>query len=312
MRGTVLDAIGGTPLLELEHLAPDEGGALLAKWEGANPTGSMKDRMAREMVLGAREEGALEPGQPVVEFTGGSTGTSLGLVCASLGHPLHIVTADCFSEEKIRSMRALGAHVEVLETPEGTVYPGLVDEMRARVEELVEVEGAHWTHQMGNPRNADGYKPLGREILEDAPDVTDLVMVVGTGGCAMGTARELRETKPGVRVTLVEPASSPYLGEGRGGSHGVEGIAVRPDPPLVSPDLYDDVVAVPEEEGRGMVRRCAAEEGLLVGTSTGLNLVAARRVLEDRGSDAVVVTVAVDSGLKYLRGDLFQRDPGWE
>lgn len=307
MRGSVLDAIGGTPLLELDHLGPDDGAPLLAKWEGANPTGSMKDRMARAMILGAREAGELEPGHPVVEFTGGSTGTSLGLVCAALGHPLRIVTADCFSEEKIRSMRALGAHVEVLETPEGRTYPGLVDEMRARVTEVVNREGAYWIRQVMNPRNAHGYEGLGEEVLEDAPDVTDLVMSVGTGGCVTGTARVLKRERPDVRVTLVEPAETPYLSGGAVGSHSVEGIAVLPDPPLLEPELYDDVLAVPEAEGREMARRCAATEGLLVGASTGLNLAAAHRVAEERGPDATVVTVAVDTGLKYLRGELFQR-----
>lgn len=298
--GSVLDAIGDTPLVRVDALSPEEGAPVFAKLEGVNPTGSMKDRMAYAMITRAEDEGLLDPGQPVVEYTGGSTGSSLAMVCAAKGYPLSIVTADCFSDEKIATMRALGAEVEVLDTPQGQVYPDLQPRMQARVEELEDELDAYWTHQMDNPHQLDGYAPMAGEILDEVPQITDFVMAVGTGGCAIGHARGFQREGADVHVSVVEPAGSPYLSKGEGGSHGVEGIAVMPEPPLLDSDLYDDVLAVPEDDARRAARRAASQEGLFVGTSSGLNLEAARRVARRRDPDDAVVTVAVDTGLKYL------------
>ena len=303
---TVLQAIGNTQLIELRQLRPPGGARVLVKIEGSNPTGSMKDRMALAMIEGARRSGRLGPGHRVIELTGGSTGTSLALVCSALGHPLTIVTNDAVAREKIDMTRALGAQVEVLKTPEGKVHPGLVPQMRARVEELVKETGAFWTDQFSNPHQLDGYAPLAREVLRDCPEVTHLVQMVGTAGSSMGIARELRKAKPDLRVTLVEPASSPWLSEGRGGSHGVEGTAGVPRPPLLDRALYDEVMAVAEQEGREMARRLAREEGIFAGTSTGLNVLAALRLAATLTPAAAVVTIAVDTGLKYLAGDLYR------
>jgi cysteine synthase A len=303
------DAIGRTPLIELPRLRPEGGARLLAKWEGANPTGSMKDRMALAMIQGAEREGLLSPGQRVVEYTGGSTGSSLAFVCAALDHPLSIVTADCFSQEKIRTMRALGADVEVLETPEGKVYPGLGGRLMERAKEIQEATGAYWTNQIKNPHQVDGYAGMAREILAECPGITDFVMAVGGGGCATGNARTFREAGAHVRTTLVEPAEAPYVStDSTAGTHGVEGIAVFPRSKLalLRDDLIDAILSVPEEEGRAMARRLAREEGLLAGTSSGLNLAAAVRVARERPPEASVVTVLVDSGLKYLSGDLYR------
>jgi len=304
---TALGAVGNTPLVELEVLRPEGGGRILAKWEGANPTGSMKDRMARAMVEGAIRSGDLRPGQRVLEYTGGSTGSSLAFVCAALAHPLSIITADCFSEEKIRTMRALGAEVEVHATPEGTVYPGLGDYFEKRVRELQSEGDAYWTRQLQNRRQLDGYAPMAHEILAACPDITDFVMSAGTGGCSMGNAAAFREAGAAVEVTLVEPRSAPHLSENRRGKHGVEGIAVfeRDAMPLLDSTLYRGVLSIPEEEGRAMARRVARESGMFVGPSSGLNLAAAVRVAADRGPEGVVVTVLVDTGLKYLDGSLF-------
>ncbi len=302
--GTILDAIGDTPLIELTKLQGTNGPRLYAKWEGANPTGSMKDRMAAAMVAGAKRDGRLKPGQSVVEYTGGSTGSSLALVCAVTSHPLHILTADCFSEEKIRTMRALGAQVEVHKTPAGQVYPGLIERWKKRVHERVD-NGAYWTEQMQSTYQLEGYASMADEILADCPEVTDFVMSVGTGGCAMGTARRFREDGADVRVHLVEPAESPYLTQGEGGSHTVEGIAVIAEPPLLDKTLYQNVLAIPEADGKKTARRLAREQGLLAGTSTGLNIAAALRLSKELPEDARIVTVAVDTGLKYLSGGLF-------
>lgn len=310
---TPLAAVGDTPLVELGCASPHDGARVLAKWEGANPTGSMKDRMALAMIENAERDGRLAQGQRVIEFTGGSTGSSLAFVCAAKGYPLKLLTADCFSDEKIRTMRALGADVEVFDTPEGKVYPGLVDAWQERVDELVEETGGYWTSQVSNPDQLDGYDAMAGEILrqiEQEPAVTrenvSFVMSVGTGGCAMGTSRGFHRRDQPIDLTLVEPAQSPYLTQGKGGPHRVEGIAVLEDPPLIDEGLYDDTLALPEEEGEAMARQLAREEGLLVGTSSGLNVAAAHRVAQ--GRDGIVITVLVDTGLKYLHGPLFDPD----
>lgn len=302
---SILEAVGDTPLVELTELSPADGASVHVKVEGGNPTGSMKDRMALAMIGEARRRGDLEPGQPAVEYTGGSTGSSLALVCTLEGHPLHIVTADCFSEEKIETMRALGAEVEVRETPDGDVYPDLLPDMEARVREIQDEEGAYWTHQMENEDQVTGYRPMGREILADAPDLTDFVMSVGTGGGAMGAASAFREADADVHVTLVDPAESPVVTKGERGSHGIEGVAVLEEPPLVDEALYEDATSVPEAQAREWTRRLAAEEGIFAGNSTGLNVAAAVEVARRRPPEADVVTVAVDTGLKYLKGSLY-------
>lgn len=300
------DAIGESPTIELSSLRPDDGASIHLKLEGANPTGSLKDRMALAMVEAARERGELEPGDPVVEFTGGSTGSSLAFVCAVLGHPFHVVTADCVAEEKIASMRALGASVEVVETPDGAPYDGLFDDLRDRALRVRDSEGAYFTNQFENPDQLDGYRALGREILADCPDVDEFVMVVGTGGCAMGTAKALREADADVRVSVVEPAESPVLTDGTTGEHSVQGTAIVGSPPLVDPAAYDRVHTIPNAEGTEQVRELARAEGLLVGTSSGMNVAAARRIAAARDPDDTVVTVACDTGLKYLSDGLYE------
>jgi cysteine synthase A len=302
----MLESIGNTPLVELRKLRPAGGARVLIKIEGVNPTGSMKDRMALAMVQGARRDGRLPAGHPVVELTGGSTGASLALVCSGLGHPLTIVTSDAVAREKIDMTRALGATVEVLPTPEGKVYPGLVPRMRARVEEIAQQTSAFWTDQFNNRHQLDGYAPLAREVLRDCPEVACLVQIVGTAGSSMGIAHELRASRPGLRVVLVEPASSPWLSEGRGGTHGVEGTAGIAQPPLLDRALYDEVLPVDEGEGRAMARRLARDEGVFAGTSTGLNVVAAVRAAAALPPSSAVVTIAIDNGLKYLAGDLYR------
>lgn len=305
---SVLEAIGDTPLVELTELAPTDGPRVFVKLEGENPTGSMKDRMALAMIEEAERAGVLSPGQRVVENTAGSTGSSLALVCTVKGYPFTAVSADCFAEEKLNTMRALGAELEVLETPEGELYPGVVDDMVARVRELRDETGAYWTNQIENDHQLVGYRAFGEEVLRDCPEITDFVMGVGTAGCAMGTANAFRDRGVDVHVTLTEPAESPVLSEGRLGSHDIEGVSVLNPPPLLDGSLYDDVSPISESEAEQTARRLAAEEGIFAGASTGLNVASALTVAEDRPPDAAVVTVAVDTGLKYLRGQLYRGD----
>lgn len=301
-----LSVTGDTPMVELPSMRPTGGAAISVKWEGANPTGSLKDRMALAMVEKAREKGDLQPEEPVVEFTGGSTGSSLAFVCAVLDHPLHIVTADCVAEEKIASMRALGAQLHVIETPNGTSYDGLFEDLRNEAEAVESETGAYFIDQFNNSDQLDGYENFGREILDQRPDIDEFVMTVGTGGCAMGTARALRNHGGEVTVTLVEPEESPVVSEGATGPHSVQGTAIVGAPPLVEEELYDRVLTIPTEEGIECVQELAREDGLLVGTSTGMNVAAARRVAAERGPDETVVTVACDTGLKYLSDGLYE------
>lgn len=301
-----LEGVGDSPMIALPSIRSPGGASVHVKWEGANPTGSLKDRMALAMIEAARERGDLEPGDPVVEFTGGSTGSSLAFVCAVLGHPFHVVTADCVAEEKIASMRALGARVEVVETPNGASYDGLFDDLRREALRIRDESGAYFTDQFNNQDQLEGYRALGREILEQRPDVDEFAMIVGTGGCAMGTARALRESGRDVRISVVEPAESPVVSDGRAGEHSVQGTAIVEEPPLVDGEAYDAVRTIPAEEGIECVREIASEEGLLVGTSTGVNVAAARRIAAERDPDDVVVTVACDTGLKYLSDGLYE------
>ncbi len=306
MPGDILSAIGGTPLVDLSALSPDGGAAIVAKLEAANPTGSMKDRMALAMVEAAEREGLLDPDQAVVEYTGGSTGTSLAMVTAAKGYPLRIVSFDAVAEEKLASMRALGATVEVLETPEGKVHPGLQPEMEARVKAIAEETGAYWTAQMENPHQLEGYQPMAEEIVAEVPEPAAFVQAVGTGGCAMGNARGFQAAGVELDVCLVEPAESPYLSKGQGGSHTIEGTAVMAKPPLLDEALYDQVLAVPEDQAIATTRRLARDLGVFVGKSSGMNVAAARRMAGELGAGATVVTVLVDTGFKYLAGNLFQ------
>ncbi|MFC6732558.1 PLP-dependent cysteine synthase family protein [Haladaptatus sp. DYSN1] len=302
---SVIEAVGNTPLIELPGIRPEGGARIFVKWEGGNPTGSMKDRFALSMIRGARRDGLLDPGQRVVEYTGGSTGSSLAFVCAVMDHPTTMVTADCFAQEKIRTMRAFGAEVIVHETPDGSVYPGIIDDMMAYVEEVKAETEAYHTHQFENPYLLDGYTKMGEEILDDCPDVTDFVMSYGTGGCLTGNAEVLKPA--GARITAVEPAESPLLSEGRSGNHHIEGIAVGVNPPIFEREPYDDVRAPSESTAREMIQRVAKTDGLFGGLSTGLNLAAAVEIANERDPDDAVVTVACDTGLKYLQGDLFAK-----
>lgn len=302
---STLGVIGDTPMVELSSVRPEGGASIYAKWEGANPTGSLKDRMALAMIEQAKRRGTLRPGEPIVEFTGGSTGSSLAFVCAVLDHPLHIVTADCVAEEKIASMRALGAQLKVVNTPNGIAYDGLSDDLRTEAKKLEKETGAYFTDQFENPDQLDGYELLGQEILDQQPDIDDFVMIVGTGGCAMGTARSFRKHAD-VTVTVVEPAESPVISDGTTGSHRVQGTAIVGSPPLIEQELYDQVCTLPTADGIDCVQQLARDDGFLVGTSTGMNVAAARRVAANRPPNKTVVTVACDTGLKYLSDGLYE------
>ncbi len=301
----VLAAIGNTPVVRLTHLVDPDLAEVWVKLEAANPTGSYKDRMALAMIEGAERAGRLRAGQPVVEYTGGSTGSSLALVCAVTGHPLYIVTSDAFSEEKRRTMEAFGAHLEIVSSPAG-ITPELIPRMRARARDLAASMDAYQTDQLTNTDMIDGYRSLGDEIADQVPGPVDaLCLYVGTAGCFLGVSQALRLHYPAMTRVAVEPAESAVLSGGSPGTHRIEGggIGFRPD--LLATDDIDEVIAVSTADAFDMARHAARAEGLFSGPSTGANLIAALRVARRLGPGRRVVTVQVDSGLKYLAGTLF-------
>jgi cysteine synthase len=302
---SVLDAIGNTPVVRLERLAEPDAAEVWVKLEGANPTGSYKDRMALAMIEGAERAGRLAPGQPVVEYTGGSTGSSLALVCALKGYPLHIVSSDAFAREKLETMRAFGAEVEIVPSPEG-ITPELLPRMIERARQIAQDLGAYSTDQFNNADMVEGYRALGRELLEQLDGRIDAFCAyVGTAGCFVGAGRELRAALPRLLRVAVEPAESAVLSGGRAGRHRIEGGGAGFRPPQLRDDDFDEVIAVPEAEAFATARRVARADGIFSGPSTGANVFAALAVARRLGRGRRVATVQVDSGLKYLAGGLY-------
>jgi cysteine synthase A len=302
-----IEAIGSTPVVRLDRLGGEDGAEVWVKLEAANPTGSYKDRMALAMIEAAERDGRLAPGQPVVEYTGGSTGSSLAFVCAVKGHPLRIVSSDAFAVEKLRTMQAFGADVELISSPEG-ITPELIPAMIRRAAEIAAETGAFQTDQFNNRDMLDGYHRLGEELLEQLPGppaVAAFCSYVGTAGCFLGTTRAMAVQLPELHRVAVEPAESAVLSGGAPGTHHIEGGGIGRRPPLLEVSDFDEVIAVPEAEAFAMARRAALVEGIFSGPSTGANLVAALQVAGRLGRGHRVVTIQVDSGLKYLGGTLY-------
>ncbi len=304
---SVLQTIGRTPVVRLRRLAGRDVADVYVKLEYFNPTGSYKDRMAAAMIEGAERRGALRPGMRVVEYTGGSTGSSLAMVCAMKGYRFHPLSSDAFAAEKLDTMRAFGADLEIVPSDDGRVTPALFDRFKARIAELVKDPDTFWTDQFNNPDALDGYANIGRELVEQVGRIDGFVGAVGTAGMLAGVSKALRETGAPTRVVALEPATSPFLTTGKGGSHRVEGTAAGFWPPHLVQGAFDEARAIDENDGRAVARRAAREEGIFAGTSTGLNLLGALHLARELGPGAVVATVAVDTGLKYLAGDLYKQ-----
>lgn len=303
-----LAGIGNTPLVELVRVVPKGSARVMVKLEFANPTGSMKDRMARTAIEGAIRNGHLGPGDTVVEYTAGTTGISLAFVCAALGYPLHIVFSDAFSVEKRRTMRAFGATVEDVPSDRGQINEKLIKGMIARAAEVAAEPGRWWCDQLNNHDAIAGYVPLGEEIwVQTGGRIDAFVHAVGTAHSIHGAAGAIRAHGAELHVTAVEPAESAVLSGGVTGSHKIEGIGIGFIPPLWEPDQVDEIQTVATDDALGMARRLAREEGLFAGASSGANVVAALRVAERLGPDATVVTILCDSGLRYLSTDLYNQ-----
>lgn len=306
----VLDGIGNTPLVPLERMVPPGSGRVLAKLEWANPTGSMKDRMARAVIEGAEKSGGLRAGGTVVEYTAGTTGISLAFVCAAKGYDLEIVFSDAFSEEKRRTMQAFGARITDVASEEGRITQALIKQMIETSRVISERPGHWWSDQLNNHDAVGGYHALGDEIWRQTDGRVDaFVHAVSTAHSIHGVARALRRHHPALHVAAVEPAESAVLSGGPSGAHKIEGIGIGFVPPLWHPDEVDEILTVTTDEAKAMARQLAREEGIFAGTSSGANVVAALRVAERLGNSATVVTIMCDSGLRYLSTDVF-RLPG--
>jgi cysteine synthase A len=301
------EVVGHTPLVRLSKVVPEGAADVFVKLEWFNPTGSYKDRMALAMIEEAEKRGDLRPGMTVVEYTGGSTGSSLAFVCAVKGYRFRVVSSDAFAIEKRRTMTALGAELVIVPSEDGRITPDLVPRMIERARELAAEPGTYFTDQLNNDDMVVGYRTIGEELIDQLDGAIDVFCAaVGTAGMVMGVAQALAAASSPTRVVVFEPAATPVLTAGTTGTHRVEGIGIGFVPPLLDTDLYEEARAIEEDDGRDMARRLAAVEGLLAGISSGLNVAGAVEIARELGEGHTVVTVAVDTGLKYLGGDLFE------
>jgi cysteine synthase A len=303
----ILRAIGNTSMVRLRKVTPPDCADILVKLEWENPTGSMKDRMAQAVIARAEGDGRLKPGDTVVDYTGGSTGTSLALVCAALGYPIRIVSSDAFSREKLDHMAALGAELTLVRSEGGLTTKKLILDMIEAARRLSQAPHTYWTDQLNNRDSIAGYYQLGEEIWSQTKGEVDaFVHCVGTAASSRGVATVLKRYNPNIKIVAVEPAESAVLLGGQAGPHKIEGVGIGYTPPLWESALVDDILSVKTEDAKAMARRLAREEALFAGTSSGANVVAAIRVAEGLGPGAKVVTLMADSGLKYLSTDVYK------
>jgi cysteine synthase A len=303
----VLAGIGNTPLVELQKVVPAGAARVVLKLEGANPTGSMKDRMARSAIEAAETDGRLKRGMTVVEYTGGSTGVSLALVCAAKGYAIEIVSSDAFSQEKLQSMRAFGARLTVVPSEGGKMTADLFKRMIATASEISARPNHWWFDQLNNRDGVAGYFGLGDELWSQAEGRVDgFVQTVGTSHSLEGISTALKKHRPDLHVVAVEPAESAVLAGRPPGAHQIEGIGIGFKPPLWRPELATELDSVSTADAKAMARRLAREEGVFTGTSSGANVVAAIRLAQKLGEGATVATLAIDTGLRYLSTDLYR------
>jgi cysteine synthase len=302
-----LEAIGNTPIVKLNKVVPDHAADVWVKLEGGNPTGSYKDRMALAIIEGAEIRGDLKPGMTVVEYTGGSTGSGLAFVCAVKGYEFHVVSSDAFAKEKLDTMRAFGAKLEVIHSPSGKINSNLINQMIDRAKELATKDDYFFSDQLNNADIIIGFEKMGREILEQIDGSIDaFTCSVGTAGAFMGVSNILLDSDKDTKIVALEPASAPYYSKNQSdGDHHVEGIGLGFELPLLDKNNYHEARGIDESEAREMAKLLASEEGIFGGTSSGLNVVGAIQLAEELGKGKTVVTIAVDTGLKYLTGNLF-------
>ena len=302
-----LEAIGNTPIVKLNKVVPDHAADVWVKLEGGNPTGSYKDRMALAIIEGAEIRGDLKQGMTVVEYTGGSTGSGLAFVCAVKGYKFHVVSSDAFAKEKLDTMRAFGAKLEVIHSSSGKINSKLINQMIDRAKELATKDDYFFSDQLNNADIIKGFEKMGLEILEQIDGSIDaFTCSVGTAGAFMGVSNILLDSDKDTKIVALEPASAPYYSKNQSdGDHHVEGIGLGFELPLLDKNNYHEARGIDESEAREMAKLLASEEGIFGGTSSGLNVVGAIQLAVELGKGKTVVTIAVDTGLKYLTGNLF-------
>ncbi len=303
---SILATIGGTALVELSSVVPADAGRVFVKLEAQNPTGSMKDRMALAMIEAAEADGRLEPGGAVIEYTGGSTGVSLAQVCSAKGYRAHIVTSDAFSVEKRQHMRLLGAELTIVASEGGDMDEALTRNMIETARQITQQTGGFWTDQLNNTDQVAGYQAMGDEIwVQTGGRIDAFVQSVGTAGSLMGIATTLLRRNAGIHITAVEPAESAVLSGRPGGAHRIEGIGAGFVVPLWDPEQVNEIAPISTDDAMVMTRRIAAEESIFAGTSTGANVLGAIDIAQRLGPDSMTVTIACDSGIKYLSTQLY-------
>jgi len=301
LQRNILNCIGNTSLLALRNIVPENGSRILLKLENENPTSSMKDRMALAMIEAAEMDGRLTADGSVVEYTGGSTGVSLSLICAVKRYPLHIVTSDAFAREKLEHMKILGAKLQIVRSESGGMTEKLTRDMIEAARIVAEKPGTFWTDQLNNKDQLPAYHKMAEEIwIQTDGQIDGFVQSVGTAASLRGNGEVLRRYNEQIRIVAVEPSESPVLSGGQPGSHKIDGVGAGFVVPLWQADMADQIEQVSTEEAKAMVIRLAREEGLFAGTSTGGNVIAALRLAEQLGPNATIVTVMCDTGMKYL------------
>ena len=302
----ILDTIGNTPIVKLQKMVPKGSGEVYVKLEANNPTGSKKDRMALAMIEGAEKRGILKKGMSVVEYSGGSTGAGLALVCGIKGYRFRLITADVFGKEKIGLMKALGADLEIIESDNGKITKELISKMINRASEISNEPDTFFTDQLNNSDVIEGFVPLGDEIRQQLDkDVDAICDTIGTAGTLMGIAKSFKSVGSNCKIVALEPASSPILSKGIRGAHNVEGVGLGFIPAIYNSKYIDNVITIEESAARKTCKDLAIKEGIFCGTSSGMNVAGALQLSEELGPKSRVVAVACDTGLKYLSDGLF-------
>jgi len=300
--------IGKTPLIKLERLSEPNCAEIYVKYEGSNLTGSMKDRMALSMIEGAERRGELKPGGTVVEYTGGSTGSSLAMICAARGYKAHFVSSDAFAEEKLRTIRAFGANLDLVPSENGLITAKLINSLVDKARELSKNPNTFWTDQFNNIDNRNAYHKMAKEIIDVlGKSIDEFIMGVGTGGCFSGNSEVFKREISNIRCIAIEPFNVRSLSGGdTSGTHKLEGIGAGFVPAICRLDLADEIIAVSDDDAYETARKLARLEGIFGGTTSGANVWAAIQRARIIGSGKKIVTIICDSGLKYLDGDLYR------
>jgi cysteine synthase len=302
----IAELIGDTPLVKLNRLPHPDGADVYVKLEYYNPSRSLKDRAAYNMIIEAEKKGDLKEGSTIIEPTSGNTGIGLAMNAAARGYKSIIVMPDTMTEERINLLKAYGAKVVL--TPGDEKMPGAIKKARELAEEI---PNSYMPMQFENPSNPDAHRHSTAIEIKEAIEEIDkpfraFIAPAGTGGTITGTGETLKSMFPELTVHVVEPKGSPVLSGGKPGKHKLVGTSPGFIPSILNQNVYDEIVQVNDEDAYSITRRLASEEGILVGPSSGAAVYAALRIAEKRKKGEVVICMTCDSGERYLSSDLFQ------